>query len=215
MKLKPTFKPVKLEKPWPSSYSDPVKEYGLEEWVEGKLVKTYGAQYSFDAYATLADATKAAAEKNEKIYLNYYSNDELLEYFNSIDFEPVFKKIRKITGLKNLTFTKKLKLNREGCYQYFEIESEQNIAETNKLIRAAWKDFRVCTFGASLYITEDNRLSLWCNFDYSYEHQDGGHNGAKILRASLNKKGKWELFSEEEIRLKNEKDSLQWTQSAI
>lgn len=154
----------------------------------------------------MAEATKVANEQNEHIHISYYSDDELLDYFNSIDFEPVFKKIRKITGIKNLTFTKKLQVNSVGNYRpCFDIKSEQNLAETNNLIRAAWKDFRIATFGSSIYVTEDNKLSVWCNFHYSYQHQDGGRNGACILGARLNKKGKWELCSEEEIRLKNEK----------
>lgn len=45
MKFKPTFKPVKLKKPWRGINGKPAKEYGIEKWVDGKLVQTYGVEF--------------------------------------------------------------------------------------------------------------------------------------------------------------------------
>lgn len=199
MKFRRTYRAVKLEKPWPARWGDPEKAFGIEEVVEGKVVRIIGEKYDLDAFETLEQAEKEANEKNHKFYISDFADEEIEAFFNGIDFSPLYKKVEETTGFKDLTYTKGLKKNRFDHHDHFFIESEQNLAETNIVLRAAWKCFKIATFNASVCVDGNGNLYLWGNLSYSYKHQDGGSNGANIIDFTF-KDGKFEMMSAEEQR---------------
>ena len=83
-----------------------------------------------------------------------------------------------------------------------DIESGVNLAD-RPLICLAWKDFFVTNFGGGIgcsepYYSDDRDYSkpvkevhYWMDIHYSYQHINGGSNGASIGTAFFNEDGKW------------------------
>lgn len=136
---------------------------------------------SFGSYDVEEEAQAQADQRNAKFYISEIDADEVADWFNSIDFQPLFDKCNKLIG-KTLTYDVELKTNRAGQPEYFEIESRENLAKMFPVLAAAWSEFKVGTFNARI-VLEDNTgdIYLWGSMDYRYEHNEGGSNGAHLF----------------------------------
>lgn len=145
-------------------------------------------------FETEKEARDFVEKANKTFYLEYYDNDEIKEWFDKIDFTPIFKRVEDLLGMK-LTFTVKLTIGyRSKIYNRFEIKSEENLVDFFRVIKAAWKDFRVDTFSAQIYANkETGELELWGNMHYSYEHNDGGTNGAHLFDFNYSESKGWQI----------------------
>ena len=86
MQNKRSYKVIELEKPdWSGD------KYTLINDLGKKVISTF---------PTIEEAQKSCDEYNSTYYLSDYSNDEILAYFNSIDFKPLFDKINSLIGLE-------------------------------------------------------------------------------------------------------------------
>ena len=183
MKNKRTYSVIKLEKK-----NRCIKKYAL--------VDDLGKE-KFGAYETIEEAQKECDKYNSTYYLSDYSNDEILDYFNSIDFKPLLDKINELIGLE-LTYDIRIEKNRFGTYNYFEIENRENLVDNFPILALAWRKFKVSTFNANICCNkETGKLSLWCDINYSYRHYSYGTNGATILTAWY-EEGKWIIRTEKE-----------------
>ena len=146
-------------------------------------------------YETLEKANERCAELNERVYLSDFDEEEIKDFYNSIDFQPLYDKINKAIGLQ-LTYKNELEKTRDG-YR-INIESNGNIADMFQIIKAAWKDFKVASFSSQICPDEASRgdLKFWCTIHYAYEHQNGGWNGAGILNARYTSKKGWDIMTE-------------------
>lgn len=137
--------------------------------------------HSWGNYDTEEEAQARADKYNAKFYISEIDADEVADWFNSIDFTPVFEKCNRLVG-KRLTYDVKLETNRAGQPEYFEIESRENLATMFPVLAAAWREFKVGTFNARITL-EDNTgdIYLWGSMDYRYEHNEGGSNGAHLF----------------------------------
>lgn len=133
------------------------------------------------AYDTEEAAQAKVDEYNAKFYISEIDADEITDWFNAIDFKPLFDKCNKLAG-KTLTYDVSLKTNRAGEPEYFEIESKENLATMFPILAAAWDEFKIGTFNARITL-EDNTgdIYLWGSMDYKYHHNDGGSNGAHLF----------------------------------
>ena len=117
--------------------------------------------------------------------------------------DTLYIKIRELTKLDDLKFTSSL--NEEKCT--FDFESE-NIADRDHLIRIAWKNMTIGNWGC--WVNAGNRIKdddyyysggrpdinsevkgsgrVNVQIHYSYNHIDGGSNGAYIARATFTEK---------------------------
>lgn len=176
-----------------------VVELEVADWKGNKYttIDNFGKK-GLTNFTTIEEAQKRCDEYNSTYYLSDYSNDEILDYFNSIDFKPLLNKINNLIGLE-LTYDINITKNVYGNYNYFKIESKENLVDNFPILELAWREFKVTTFNASIYCDKTTgKLNLWCTIQYSYQHQDFGSNGAQILTAWY-EEDKWI------IQTKNEK----------
>lgn len=181
MKNKRTYKVIELEK---------------VDWNGNKyiIVDDLGKQ-AFISFATIEEAHKKCNEYNFTYYLSDYSNDEILDFFNSIYFKPLLDKINELIGLE-LTYDISIEKNSFGKYNYFEIKNKENLVDNFPILALAWKEFKVSTFNANICCDKKTgELSLWCTIDFSYKHCGGGTNGATILTAWY-RNGEWIMRTE-------------------
>lgn len=181
MKNKRTYSVVELEK---------------KDWEGNKytIVDDLGKE-SFITFATIEEAQKRCNEYNSTYYLSDYSDDEILDYFNSIDFKPLLDKINELIGLE-LTYDISIEKNNFGTYNYFKIKNRENLIDNFPILALAWKEFKVSTFNANICCDKKTgELKIWCTIDFSYRHYSGGTNGATILTAWY-KNGEWIMGTE-------------------
>lgn len=183
MQNKRSYKVIELEKPdWSGD------KYTLINDLGKKVISTF---------PTIEEAQKSCDEYNSTYYLSDYSNDEILAYFNSIDFKPLFDKINSLIGLE-LTYDVQIKTDRFGRHKYFEIENKENLVDHFPILAVAWKKFKVSTFNAEICCDKSTgKLSLWCTIDYSYKSHGLGSNGTEIATAWY-KEGKWKIKTNKE-----------------
>lgn len=189
MKHEKIYKIKELETPIIGLFRGENYNYVLEATQDGVTKED-----DFFKFETLVEAQAKCRELNKKIYLSYFDEEEIEEFYNSIDFQPLYDKINKTIGLQ-LTYTNKLRKTRDGYH--VDIESNEDIANMFLIIKAAWKEFKVTDFGSQICPNEETRdLKFWCTINYSYRHQDGGTNGAHILNATYTMENGWEMMSE-------------------
>ena len=191
MKHERHYEVKKLDEPIKEIWGNKVYNYVLTVTQDGVT-----KQDDWFKYETEEAAHKQCAELNEKLYISDFDEEEINEFYNSIDFTELYERTNKAIGLE-LTYNNKLEKGRGG-YR-IEIESNENIAEMSPIIKAAWRDFRVANFSSSICPNEETRnLKFWCTIQYSYEHQCGGHNGAEILSATYTPEKGWEIMTQVE-----------------
>ena len=181
MKNKRTYSVIELEK---------------KNWCKSKytLVDDLGKE-KFGAYETIEEAQKRCNEFNSTYYLSDYSNDEILDFFNSIDFKPLLDKINSLIGLE-LTYDISIEKNSFGTYSCFKIKNKENLVDNFPILALAWKEFKVSTFNANICCDKKTgELKIWCTIDFSYRHYSGGTNGATILTAWY-RNGEWIMGTE-------------------
>lgn len=145
-----------------------------------------------------------------KLMDSYYENeqerkDKLLEKMTSYESRKhLADLLNKKTGL-DLVYEIKVAETRRGS-KYVEIESSEI---KNNIIALAWKSFKICNFGGNFW-TRRNKNSYYGNkedftkfaseigysasIDFTYEHNDGGSNGARIGNIKFTESsGKWEF----------------------
>lgn len=184
MKNKRTYKVIELERPdWQDNKYTIIDDLGKKVYIN---------------FLTKEEAQKRCDEYNSTYYLEYYSNDEILDYFNSIDFKPLLEKINSLVGLE-LTYDISLRKNKTGIYNFFKIENKENLVNSFPILSLAWREFKVATFNASIICDKKTgKLELWCTIHFTYEHHGAGTNSAEILTA-WSKDGKWIFEINKEI----------------
>jgi hypothetical protein len=142
------------------------------------------------------EEAKAFVEKaNKTFYLSYYDNDEIKEWFDKVDFTPVFEKVEELLGMK-LNLQVNIRTNRHGFNEYFEIHSEEDLVDYFPILKAAWKRFVVDTFNAHICVDkETGELKLFGNMHFSYEHNDGGTNGANLFDFSFSNSDGFKIYT--------------------
>ncbi len=117
------------------------------------------------------------------------------DFIKSVDFKPLYDYINNLIGL-NLTY--KLDIKESSINKtYFEIESEEDLAESNNILALAWKSFKIKTFNSKCF-ERQNELAISGFIDYTYKPHAGGTNGATILTFSYSKSKGWNIRAEKD-----------------
>ena len=128
------------------------------------------------------DAQKYIDDVNSKYYLWDYSEEEIKEWLNTINFKWLTHKIEEQLGLSEDTLHFELlefKMKSNGFVKYGD--NKINLVDGNPIIRSAWKKMYVESFGGGVIVDEETgELNLWLCPHLTYEHWDGGTNGAAI-----------------------------------
>lgn len=164
-----------------------------------KVVKQYAITYAGDTHPWFRDdltyeQAKEALEKQlNTYYLSDFSEDEIKEFFHSINFIELFDFTNNLLGL-NLTY--KVELD-EKKYTHFSIESKEDLTSMFNILLVAWKEFKVATFNSEIAVDKSTgELFIWGNLQYAYTHQNGGWNGAEIVSFTYNKSTGWNIRAE-------------------
>lgn len=120
------------------------------------------------------------------------SDDELLAFGESIPMDPLFDKLREVTGLPNLEFTYEVVKYSNGVGVTYE---SQDIAEYAGFLQLMFKTLKIESFNSSIfYDEEENRgLCLWTTVSFRYKHQDGGSNGDNFMTAWYSETYGWDF----------------------
>ena len=119
------------------------------------------------------------------------------EFYNNIDFTPLYNYINKLLNIE-LHYEKEL-------HKLYEmsviIKSVENIVNEDNIIALAWKDFRIKGEGnifARIGNDEDPKIHFSGVIDFDYNHHDGGHNGATICYFDYTQENGWKFQTEKE-----------------
>ena len=119
-------------------------------------------------------------------------NKTTAEAFEKID--DLFEAIRTLVKMPELKFLPEITEDRWGKKR-IDFESD-DLTESDYLISLAWKRFRISTFNSNSCIDrKTEKPRYWLTVHYTYEHHDGGRNGAEIGYAEF-QDGKWSFWSE-------------------
>ena len=119
--------------------------------------------------------------------------EELKNWAENIDLEPLWQEIRRVTGLDDLKFTHKVVEGRSGLRFEF---SSQNLAERVGFLKLLFKDLYISQFGTGVSWKSDADepyALLWGSIDFTYNHPDGGSNGKSFMRYWYSDKKGWQF----------------------
>ena len=107
-------------------------------------------------------------------------NDKAFEFAENIPFDELFDEIKKITGVKELKFTKKIDEDRYGMPR-IQFKS-QDLAENIGFLKLMFKTLVISTFNTEIIYDKDtNRYRYWGTASFRYNHPSGGSNGYTFL----------------------------------
>lgn len=152
----------------------------------------------YSRYATLEEAQETADERNNKYYTSDYSEEEIKEFFDSVDFTALEEALNKKLGLK-LTYNHSLKDGRSGYSINFK--SNENLSElpeagllARMLPECHLENFSTCLKANS----ETGELYIWIGVHFTYSHWDLGSNGCNFADAHYTAKEGWKVTFEQD-----------------
>lgn len=148
-------------------------------------------------YKTKEEAEECAKRYNTTYYISDYSEDEIDEFFNSVDFKPLEDALNNKLGTQ-LTFTHSYSLVR-GDYR-IKFCSNEDLCKVSQagLIAKMLKECFLEQFSNGIHVNkETGELYIWLTVNFSYHHFDMGSNGCNLCGA-VYKNGKWEITFEED-----------------
>ena len=81
-----------------------------------------------------------------------------------------------------------------------------DLTEIFPILKCAWSEMKVKTFNANITVdSKTGELYIWGNLDFSYNHLNGGSNGAHILDFNYSKSEGWKIITDLE-RFNQRKD---------
>ena len=128
-------------------------------------------------------------KENEEKYIDE-REDEVKEFFNSINFDELFNKIRETVGDKTIKFSKP---ELKGFnYNGFGVDwNSEDIVDKCGVIKIAFDKCMISGYGNGIYVDKkSNKLFYSASVHFEFELSEGGSNGIKIMSASFFD-GKW------------------------
>lgn len=117
------------------------------------------------------------------------STQKLLEFAENIDINPLFDKIRSITGLSDLKFTHKI-YERNG-YVSIQFQS-QDISDKIGFLKLIFSEINIEQFNSEVREKNEN-MFWWGTVDFRYKHPHGGSNGCTFLTFRYDERSGWEF----------------------
>ena len=121
-------------------------------------------------------------------------HDKLLEWAENIPMEELYAELRRITGLTDLKFTKKVRESRG--YIIIDFES-QDLADQVGFLKLMFKEIRIANFNSEVYCKsvdgEEAVPRYWGTASFRYIHPSGGSNGCTFLTFWYEDRKGWEF----------------------
>lgn len=115
--------------------------------------------------------------EDERKYLSQFSEEEIKSFVDSIDFDEMEMILRNVIGIDNL----KLKIEEPDISKisvHISYESD-NLIEYCGIMKNVFNNVVLDDFGAGVFV-ENGKLCYSAAPHLSWNHLDGGYNGAKL-----------------------------------
>ena len=118
-------------------------------------------------------------------------NEKAFEFAENIPFEELFSYIRRLTGIQELEFNKRIEEDRFGMPRpKFEC---QDLVDKVGFLKLLFSEITISTFNSEINFNKEiNDFSYWGTASFSYKHPNGGSNGHTFLTFWYNNKKGWE-----------------------
>ncbi len=120
--------------------------------------------------------------------------DKLLEWAENIPMEELYSELRRLTGLTDLKFTKKVKESRGIIIIDFE---SQDLADQVGFLKLMFKEIYIANFNSEVYCKSDDgeeSIPHYCGTaSFRYTHPSGGSNGCTFLTFWYDDRKGWEF----------------------
>lgn len=108
--------------------------------------------------------------------------EQLLEWAENIPMEDLYAELRRLTGLSDLKFTKKIRESSGHIIIDFE---SQDLADQVGFLKLMFKEIVISQFNSEVvykaYEGEEPAYHFWGTAGFSYSHPSGGSNGCTFL----------------------------------
>lgn len=118
---------------------------------------------------------------------------EALTKFNeSMPDDEMYKVAEEISGVKGLTFTKKMHTNYEN--REYPVYESNDISDKAGVFGNVIKSARIETFNSSLSLDEETgEPHYWGTMSLRYESKNGGSNGMELMDIRYDRKSGWQI----------------------
>lgn len=122
------------------------------------------------------------------------TQEQLLEWAENIPMEDLYSELRRLTGLTDLKFTKKVRESRG--YIIIDFES-QDLADQVGFLKLMFKEIYIANFNSEVYCkSNDGEEAIphyWGTASFRYTHPSGGSNGCTFLTFWYDDRKGWEF----------------------
>lgn len=123
------------------------------------------------------------------------TQEQLLEWAENIPMEDLYSELRRLTGLTDLKFTKKVRESRG--YIIIDFES-QDLADQVGFLKRMFKEICIANFNSEVYCKsndgeEEAIPHYWGTASFRYTHPSGGSNGCTFLTFWYDDRKGWEF----------------------
>ena len=184
---------AKEQKAW----DDKVRNVQIDQAISsyqkyGKQLNTLREEQS--KYDWQSDEYKAInAQINEVAKKRSALKKEALTKFNeSIPDDEMYKVAEEISGIKGLSFTKKMHTNYEN--REYPVYESNDISDKAGVFGNVIKSAKIETFNSSLSLNEETgEPSYWGTMSLRYESKSGGSNGMELMDIRYDRKNGWQI----------------------
>lgn len=122
------------------------------------------------------------------------TQEQLLEWAENIPMEELYSELRRLTGLTDLKFTKKIRESRGTIIIDFE---SQDLVDQVGFLKLMFKEIKISNFNSEVYyksIDEEEAVPrYWGTACFRYTHPSGGSNGCTFLTFWYEDRKGWEF----------------------
>jgi len=122
------------------------------------------------------------------------TQEQLLEWAENIPMEELYSELRRLTGLTDLKFTKKVRESRGTIIIDFE---SQDLVDQVGFLKLMFKEIRISNFNSEVYYKsidgEEAVPRYWGTACFRYTHPSGGSNGCTFLTFWYEDRKGWEF----------------------
>lgn len=176
---------------------NPKAKYSWDKFIVIPEGEEYDETKYYTTHENEAEALADIADRNSHYYTSDYDDNEIKDFFNSIDFKPLETRINEKLGNFNLTFKNGLENGRNGWRVLFE--SNEDLCTFGGLLSKMLLSCYISQFSSGLYADKLNgELKVWMTITFDYKHFSGGTNGCELCTVWYSKKDGWTFIFEDD-----------------
>lgn len=140
-----------------------------------------------EEYKAIGANIKEVAEKRTAL-----KKEALTKFNESMPDDEMYKVAEEISGIKGLTFTKKMHTNYEN--REYPVYESNDISDKAGVFGNVIKSAKIETFNSSLSLDEETgEPHYWGTMSLRYESKSGGSNGMELMDIRYDRKSGWQI----------------------